>query len=584
MKKSVWKKLSSLLLAALVLAAGLAVPAGAEELSPEPSALLDTEEPTAASAFLDVADDAWYAEAIAYVKDKGLFDGTSATKFSPATTMNRAMFVTVLGRLYGVDTSLYKESAFYDVTGDYYFPYVHWAASYEITSGTGKFYFSPLATVQRQQIAAFLYRYAEAVGADVTSDGSALSGFADAGKVSSYAVEAMQWAVTHQVLKGSKRADGTVVLNPTASATRAEVAQIFYNCQELLRGGVITRDPIELETPPPITYVAPVSGTKTVAGVSVRYVEFNPSKGYTAKVAMGNNKLFSAVPYTTLKGSDAVVAVNGAFFQSYNPGASDYNTVYSTLISGGKLLRLDNTHLRPTLVIDSDGNASVEYFKTLQTVTLIQNGEPNGELTEVGCNLKVNSSSARVLYTRAYGSVLEGKIAKGFAVNGQGIVTKVYKNAANVPIPADGYLLMEREERFAAEPVFNVVQEGDTIELTVEYEGSSTQDIVTCLSNGPTVVRNGKAYANYVGEGFTDAHVTAGSAARMAIGVKRDGTVVIASCSASLSGLSSVMLGLGCQNAFNLDGGASTALYANGSWLATPSRNLTNMLVFSKER
>lgn len=602
-KKRYGKRFLSLLLAVMLLVAGMPIFACAEDgLSPEPPVEYgaDGEDPAtveeppaeeeapaeAESFFEDVSTKAWYAQAVAYVKKAGLFSGTSATKFSPSTSMNRAMFVTVLGRLYGVDTSLYKKSAFYDVANvnSYFFPYVHWAASYEITSGTDVYYFSPNAIVQRQQIAAFLYRYAQAIGADTGADSGALSGFADAGRVSSYAKTAMQWAVTHEVIRGSSRPDGTVVLDPAGPATRAQVAQIFYNCQELLADGVITREPIELKTPPVSNYVAPVSGTKTVAGTSVRYVEFNPAKGYSAKVAMGNNKLFSAVPYTTLKGSDAVVAVNGAFFQSYDPGAEDYNTAFSTMISGGKLLRLEDTYLRPSLVIDSNGKASIQYFKTLQTVTLIQDGKENGELLQVGCNLKIKGSSARMIYTRAYGSTLEGKIAKGFAVNSQGIVTQVYKNASNVPIPADGYLLMEREERFAAEPVFNDVKVGDTIRLTVEYQGSSTQDIVTSLSNGPTVVRDGKAYAKYTEEGFTDPHVISGSAARMAIGVKKDGTIVIASCSASLSGLSQVMLGLGCQNAFNLDGGASTALYANGSWLATPTRNLTTMLVFTKKK
>lgn len=620
-KKPYAKRLLSLILAVLVLAAGMAMPASAEDgLSPEQPVEYGidgetpaTEEGTATEEettteetpaeeeppvvvetfFDDVSPDIWYAEAVSYVRQAGLFSGTSLKKFSPGKPMNRAMFVTVLGRLYGVDETeyrkLYKKGAFYDVADvdSYFYPHVHWAASYEITSGMGEYTFSPDNTVQRQQIAAFLYRYAAAIGADTSVENGVFSGFADAGRVSSYARTAMQWAITHGVLQGNSHPDGSLTLDPTAPATRAQVAQIFYNCRSLLVGGEITREPIELKIPPVSNYVAPASGSKTVAGVSVRYVEFNPAKGYSSKVAMGNNKLFSAVPYTSLKPSDAVVAVNGAFFQCYAPEQNDYNTVYSTIVSGGKIQRLDNTYLRPTLVIDSDGKASVEYFKTLQTVSLIQNGEQKGEsLTEVGCNLKIKGSSARVIYTRAYGSKLEGTIAKGFAVNSQGIVTKVYKNASNVPIPADGYLLMEREERFAAEPVFNDVREGDTIRLTVEYKGSSTQDIATCLSNGPTVVRNGKAYAKYKEEGFTDPKVVSGSAARMAIGVKKDGTIVIASCSASLSSLSQVMLGLGCQNAFNLDGGASTALYANGSWLATPdpTRKLTNMLVFTKKK
>lgn len=58
--------------------------------------------------------------------------------------------------------------------------------------------------------------------------------------------------------------------------------------------------------------------------------------------------------------------------------------------------------------------------------------------------------------------------------------------------------------------------------------------------------------------------------------------MVIITASATQSGLSKIMEALGCQNAMNLDGGASSALYVNGSARVSAGRALTHMIVFTK--
>ena len=120
------------------------------------------------------------------------------------------------------------------------------------------------------------------------------------------------------------------------------------------------------------------------------------------------------------------------------------------------------------------------------------------------------------------------------------------------------------------------------MELSLSYDNSSVQNIQMAFSHGPTVVKNGAVYGNsstYAAEGF-DASMASGSAQRMAIGVKADGTVVMASATCDLQGLGRVMQALGCQNAFNLDGGASCALYVSGSARIAPGRNLTHLIIF----
>lgn len=549
-----------------------------------------------AYSFSDVSADKWYYNAVDYASDQGLFFGTSKTKFSPSATMTRGMFVTVLGRLAKADTAGYTTvSYFYDVSTErYYSPYVQWAAAYQIVYGTSTYYFSPNSNVTREQIATFLYRYAKACNFDTTYDTNQLSAYSDYTSISNYAKTAMAWAVTHNVLRGYT--DGT--LRPKGNATRAEVAQIFYNCREFLTDGVITRAPIQLKEPPEIvptpTYVAPTSGTKTVSGRSVTYVTLNPANGYTVSVALGNSKLYSTESAASIaKRTNSIVAVNGAFFET-GSGGNTLNTIFSTIISNGEILRYDSaTQKQPAFVVDSNGNASIEYFNIVEKLTLTRSGEAIvSDLQIGGINRAVGSSDGSiVLYTSRYGSTLSGTIARGIVVNEDGVVTKVYSSStSNVPIPSSGYLIAWRSyDANAAGRIkfFSNCKVGDTITKTVSYSGSSTQDIVTSLSCGPTLVKNGAVScttSTMNAEGYTASDIVSASAQRTAIGVKADGTVVIACASGTMVQMANVMKEMGCQAAISLDGGASSALYMNSgaNALVSAGRNMSNMLIFAK--
>ena len=113
-----------------------------------------------ANPFKDVKEGDWYYDAVQYARINGFFNGTSKNTFAPNGTMTRGMFVTVLGRMAGVDTAAYEgQSVFSDVPARmYYAPYVAWAAKHGITSGTGDGKFSPDALINRQQMAAFFVR------------------------------------------------------------------------------------------------------------------------------------------------------------------------------------------------------------------------------------------------------------------------------------------------------------------------------------------------------------------------------------------------------------------------------------------
>ena len=177
--------------------------------------------------FTDVASDAWYAQAAAYVYRQGLMSGTAQDRFSPDLTTNRAMLVTILYRLAG-SPAVDGGSAFTDVSGgDWFASGVAWASANGIVTGYGDGRFGPNDPITREQMAAILYRYAGFAGQSTTGQAD-LSGYTDAGRVSPYAAEAMGWAADRGLITGVS-AD---TLSPGGSATRAQVATILMRfCQ-----------------------------------------------------------------------------------------------------------------------------------------------------------------------------------------------------------------------------------------------------------------------------------------------------------------------------------------------------------------
>ena len=160
-------------------------------------------------AFVDVEKSDWFADAVAYVTDKGLMNGTGSDTFSPSASTTRGMLMTVLARYAGEDT-----------TGGaiWYEKGMNWAKAKGVSDGT-----NPEVNITREQLVTMLHRYAGSPKAN-----GSLDNFSDAASVSSYAVNAMQWAVANGIVNGSNGK-----LNPQNNATRAEVAAILMRFCEM---------------------------------------------------------------------------------------------------------------------------------------------------------------------------------------------------------------------------------------------------------------------------------------------------------------------------------------------------------------
>ena len=174
-----------------------------------PTFVADNGSQTESKSFSDVKTGDWYADAVKYVTDKGLMNGTDDNQFSPSATTTRAMLMTVLARYAGEDTT--GGATWYEKS-------MEWAKAKGVSDGT-----NPNANITREQLVTMMYRYAGSPKAD-----GKLDSFSDAASVSTYAADAMQWAVANGIVNGSNGK-----LSPQNNATRAEVAAILMRFCEM---------------------------------------------------------------------------------------------------------------------------------------------------------------------------------------------------------------------------------------------------------------------------------------------------------------------------------------------------------------
>ena len=169
--------------------------------------------------FTDVSKNDGCYDAVDYLYSKGIMNGTSSTKFSPNGELTRAMVVTILYRAQG-EPAVHTSGSFKDVAaGCYYTEAVEWAAANNIVKGFTDGTFKPDKSVTREQLAAFLSRFAQYNNAKIIEADGQLS--TDA-VVSGWARKNVEWAVAEGILTSVQ------ARNAVQNATRAEVAMAIY--------------------------------------------------------------------------------------------------------------------------------------------------------------------------------------------------------------------------------------------------------------------------------------------------------------------------------------------------------------------
>lgn len=172
--------------------------------------------------FPDVKDSDWFAAAAAFVNTNGYMGGNANGAFNPEGEIKGSEFTQILYNKEGKPAAA-DGAAFQGVDAQWYAPAILWAAGKGIITDSGDTAVVPEDTLTRQQIALMLYNY---MGKPAAS--TDMSKFADSDKISAWAKDAMEWAVSEGVFQGNDN-KGVLTLNPTGTARRSETAQILMN-------------------------------------------------------------------------------------------------------------------------------------------------------------------------------------------------------------------------------------------------------------------------------------------------------------------------------------------------------------------
>ena len=178
--------------------------------------------------FSDVKQDEWFYSDVMFVFDNKIMAGTSENLFSPDTTLNRAMMITILHRIDG-DNTVYEKDIFNDVEkNSWYENAVSWGFENKIVTGTGESTFAPMNNLTREQLCVMLYNYTVHIG--IEPEFADISSYTDYETVSVWAKDAVSWAVQEKIVTGKENN----TLAPKDSATRAEVAAVIRRYTEKL--------------------------------------------------------------------------------------------------------------------------------------------------------------------------------------------------------------------------------------------------------------------------------------------------------------------------------------------------------------
>lgn len=171
--------------------------------------------------FTDIKESDWYYEAVKFAFEKGITSGVSQTSYAPNDKVTRGQFITMLCRAYGI-----KEMTgdnFADCGNTWYTGYLAAAKALGISNGTGDNKFEPEKEISREEMVTLIYNYLKSVGK--VDEETTVTSFADDAAISIWAKSGVAFASNRGYVKGKNNN----LFDPAGFATRAELAQMFFN-------------------------------------------------------------------------------------------------------------------------------------------------------------------------------------------------------------------------------------------------------------------------------------------------------------------------------------------------------------------
>jgi len=317
-------------------------------------------------------------------------------------------------------------------------------------------------------------------------------------------------------------------------------------------------------------------GTAEIDGHRVQYVIAKLDQ-VQVRAALGGDYVGETAWLADIAKSDhAIAAINGGYFECYRKLARK-NLDQTTIVNGSMVFKGD---VGSVLFFDRDNHAWIE------RVPLRIRGSLDGSIAYPNDwyaywinRLPSGTADTITIFTRAWGT------STGLTGGPQVQVTDGYVTAINdgpTEIPNDGYVIYFRGESRVASH-FSV---GRRVGYAVTSpDGSPLGDFANAqqaIGGGPQVLVEGAIFSNPSAEGFTDPKIFR-SGKRSLVGVSQDQSeVIFAVADCALDACARIMKRLGAYDAMELDGGASTGLWANGKYVVSPGREINNALVLTR--
>ena len=509
-----------------------------------------------------------------YLSEHNLFKGTDKG-YELDRSANRAEAAVMLIRVLGKETegaNQYASGAvkcrFTDVPA-WAASSVAWLQVNGYVNGVSETEYGSLALVSAQQFAALLLR---CLGYSETDGDFTYAAALDAAVQKRLISEAERPAMEAAFIRGDMV---TMCFNALSLKLNGSEQTLY---QKLESEGVFLKKDPAVQTPAePVNTGDPLVYTRvTSSGVTADVVRVDmQSPRVTVRSSMVNNTLGATAQFSQIVsasgGADAVINAN--FFESYET----FKKPIGHFVSDG-VFRYGVSGL-PGIGISSDKKVCVGMPSYFFKVT-----SGGSEWSIYECNSTAQAPDCSVIYNPSFGSTLTISYAGTIMTISGGVITGCRECVPGevLTIPTDGYLVW-MSYGFTGTNYYAQPGVGGSVTVTpylhmADVEGFNAAGIVSLVSGAPRLVKDGAPdYAETAG--FTEARFTTAVAPRTALGVAWDGDLILVSTgSASIEQMRHLMVALGCEDAINLDGGASAAMYCNGSFIRSPGRELTTTL------